>query len=43
MNPYFLYFSQEGSPFNGTLQVEARQVSLFPVLPSITLNFKPVQ
>jgi hypothetical protein len=42
MNPYFLYFNQEGSPLNGTLKVEARQVSLFPVIPSVTLNFKPL-
>jgi hypothetical protein len=25
---------------NGDLQVEARQVSLFPILPSVTWNFK---
>jgi hypothetical protein len=40
MNPYFIYFNQEGSPYNGTLKVDAKQVSLFPVLPSITWNFK---
>jgi hypothetical protein len=39
-NPYFIYFAQEGSPFNGTLKVQAKQVSLFPVLPSITWNFR---
>ncbi len=39
-NPYFIYFSQEGSPYNGTLKVQAKQVSLFPVLPSVTWNFK---
>src|SRR5215204_746558 len=33
-NPYFIYFDQTGSPYNGTLKVEARQVSLFPILPS---------
>jgi hypothetical protein len=40
LNPYFIYFDQEGSPYNGTLKVEARQVSLFPILPAITWNFK---
>lgn len=39
-NPYFIYFSQEGSPYNGTLKVQPKQVSLFPVLPSVTWNFK---
>ena len=39
-NPYFIYFDQTGSPYNGTLKVEARQVSLFPVLPAVTWNFK---
>ena len=39
-NPYFLYFDQEGSAANGTLNVGAKQVSLFPVLPSITWNLK---
>ena len=40
MNPYFVYFNQTGDPLNGTLKIEARQVSLFPILPSITWNFK---
>jgi len=40
MNPYFIYYDQSGSTFNGTLQVEARQVSLFPILPAVTWNFK---
>jgi hypothetical protein len=39
-NPYFLYFDQEGSAANGTLNVGAKQVSLFPVLPSVTWNLK---
>jgi len=39
-NPYFIYFNQTGSPYSGTLKVEARQVSLFPVLPSVTWNFR---
>lgn len=39
-NPYFIYFDQQGNPLQGDLQVDARQVSLFPVLPSVTWNFK---
>ncbi len=39
LNPYFIYFDQEGSPYNGTLKVEARQVSLFPIIPAATWNF----
>jgi len=40
LNPYFIYFDQEGSPVTGDLKVEARQVSLFPILPAVTWNFK---
>ena len=39
-NPYFYYYDQTGSAFLGTLQVQAKQVSLFPVIPSVTYNFK---
>lgn len=39
-NPYFIYFDQTGSPYDGTLKVEARQVSLFPILPAVTWNFR---
>ncbi|MBA2250571.1 MAG: TonB-dependent receptor [Chitinophagaceae bacterium] len=39
-NPYFIYFDQEGNPYNNTLKIQAKQVSLFPVLPSVTWNFK---
>ena len=40
MNPYFLYFDQAGSAIDGTLQIQAKQVSLFPIIPSVTWNFK---
>jgi hypothetical protein len=40
MNPYFIYYDQSGSPYDGSLKIEARQVSLFPILPSVTWNFK---
>jgi hypothetical protein len=39
-NPYFIYFDQSGSPYDGTLQVQAKQVSIFPIIPSVTWNFK---
>ena len=39
LNPYFIYFDQTGSPYNGTLQVQAKKVALFPILPSVTWNF----
>ena len=39
-NPYFIYFDTEGNLYDGTLQTKAFQVSLFPILPSITWNFK---
>jgi TonB dependent receptor-like, beta-barrel/CarboxypepD_reg-like domain/TonB-dependent Receptor Plug Domain len=40
LNPYFIYFDQTGNPLMGTLKVEATQVSLFPIIPSVTWNFK---
>ena len=40
LNPYFIYFSQEGSPYDGTLKIEPHQVSLFPIIPAVTWNFK---
>jgi hypothetical protein len=39
-NPYFIYFDQEGSPANGTLKVQAKQVAIFPIIPAVTWNFK---
>lgn len=38
-NPYFIFFDNEGSIQEGNLKVTAKQVSLFPILPSITWNF----
>ncbi|GEP97462.1 TonB-dependent receptor [Chitinophaga cymbidii] len=40
MNPYFIYFDQMGNVLNGNLEIKARQVSLFPIIPSVTWNFK---
>ncbi len=39
-NPYIVYFATQGSPYDGTLKIKAKQVYLFPVLPSVTWNFK---
>lgn len=39
-NPYFIYFANKGSIQEGNLQVSAKMVSLFPILPSVTWNFK---
>ena len=39
-NPYFIYFGQEGSLYDGNLKITPYQVSLFPVIPSISWNFE---
>jgi len=39
-NPYFIYFDQSGSPVNGDIKVQAKQVSIFPIIPAITYNIK---
>ena len=39
-NPYFIYFDQAGNPLDGSLQIQAKQVSIFPIIPSVTWNFK---
>lgn len=38
LNPYFYYYDQQGSAADGTLSVTAKQVSLFPIIPSVTWN-----
>lgn len=40
LNPYFIYFGNSGDAAAGTLDIAAYQVSLFPVLPSVTFNVK---
>lgn len=40
LNPYFIYFGNSGDPATGTLDIAAYQVSLFPVLPSVSYNFR---
>lgn len=39
MNPYFIYFGTDGGLASGNLSLQAYQVSLFPILPSVTWNF----
>lgn len=39
-NPYFYYFTTEGTTATGDLRPVAKQVSLFSILPSITWNFQ---
>lgn len=39
-NPYFIYFDQAGDLLNGGLKIQAKQVSIFPVIPAVTWNFK---
>jgi hypothetical protein len=40
LNPYFIYFDQTGAVLNGDLTIRAKQVSLFPIIPAVTWNFK---
>jgi outer membrane receptor protein involved in Fe transport len=40
LNPYFIYFDQAGNALNGTLKVEGKQVSLFPIIPAVTWNVR---
>ena len=40
LNPYFIYFGNEGAVEEGTLDIQAYQISLFPILPSVTWNFR---
>ena len=39
-NPYFIYFDSTGGVSNNSLQIQAKQVSLFSIIPSVTWNFK---
>lgn len=38
-NPYFLYVDNQGSILTNDFKIAVKQVSLFPILPSITWNF----
>ncbi len=39
-NPYYIYFQTTGNINEGYMDISAQQVSLFPILPSVTYNFK---
>ena len=39
-NLYFLYVDNDGNFFNGDFQIKVKQVTLFPIIPSITWNFE---
>ncbi|MBK7443749.1 MAG: TonB-dependent receptor [Chitinophagales bacterium] len=39
-NPYFIYTTWEGDFAYGSVDVQAKQVSIFPIIPSVTWNFK---
>ena len=39
-NPYFIYFDDSVDENTGQYQLQAKQVSLFPIIPSVTYNFK---
>lgn len=39
-NPYYIYFETDGDLSNYSLQTSLNQVSLFPVLPSVTYRIK---
>ena len=39
-NPYFLYVDQEGSLQGGGVKLAVKEVYIFPIIPSITYNFK---
>lgn len=39
-NPYIVYFSNEGSFATGDYKAKAQQIYIFPILPSVTWNFK---
>jgi len=39
-NPYLIYFDAQGDFLKGNYTVKGKQVSLFPILPTVTWNFK---
>lgn len=39
-NPFFYYINNQGNPYDGSLAVKAKKVSVFPMpIPSVTWNF----
>ncbi|MDO7614703.1 MAG: TonB-dependent receptor, partial [Crocinitomicaceae bacterium] len=39
-NPFFLFVDNDGDFLNGDFQLTVKQVSLFPIIPSVTWNFE---
>ena len=39
-NPFFLYVDNDGKFLNGDFKITVKQVSLFPIIPSVTWNFE---
>ncbi|MCB9449037.1 MAG: TonB-dependent receptor [Flavobacteriales bacterium] len=39
-NPFFYYIANEGDPIKGDFKVTAKKVYIFPILPSVSWNFK---
>ena len=39
-NPYFLYVDSKGGFLAGDFEIKVKQVTLFPIIPSITWNFE---
>jgi len=39
-NPFFLYVDNDGNFLNGDFKLSVKQVTLFPIIPSITWNFE---
>ncbi|MFN0200186.1 MAG: TonB-dependent receptor [Bacteroidia bacterium] len=39
-NPFFVYFETKGDPLSASLQTQAYQITVFPIIPSITWDFQ---
>jgi hypothetical protein len=39
-NPFFVYVDNDGNFLNGTFDIKVKQVTLFPIIPSLTWNFE---
>jgi hypothetical protein len=40
MNPFFLYVDNDGDFLSGDFKISVKQVTLFPIIPSVTWNFE---
>jgi hypothetical protein len=39
-NPFFLFVDSDGNLLSGDFKLTVKQVSLFPIIPSVTWNFE---